>query len=679
LTTDGTLTTEGCALCLNMIVKNEMANLDRCLRSVAEHIACWVIGDTGSTDGTQDFIRSFFAARGLPGELHSFPFENFEQARNAALEHAYGSSLPYDYLLLTDADMELVVDDPNFRNGLEAPCYDLMQRSSVTYWNARIIRRDAGARYRGVTHEYLDVKNGGNQLHGVWYKDHASGANRGDKFERDIRLLREALKHEPQNHRYWFYLAQSYRDAGRTEEAAETYEKRIAMGGWDEEVWYAQLQRARCLRELEDEGGFLREALAAYSQRPHRAEPLYDLACFYRERGMNDVSVLFSEAGLAVPWPKHDIIFVEDFVYTVGLREEYSIAANYARDPLRKARGYAACNWLALNPEVPERVRSLASSNIFFYLQPAKAIMPSFVERPVGFVPPDGYRPCNPSVAKWRGEVFLVQRAVNFTLSETGEYRTENEEPIHTRNFLLRLSSDLDIQSSAEILPPEDFPVSVYPAVTGFEDLRLFAWRDALWCSATVRQLTPEGWCEQVLARIDQNMQAVCRLADWRILRPEGVRLHEKNWMPRVADDELQFIYRSDPTRLLNDAARTIIETTPVIVAKLFNGGSQAIAFDGGSLVLIHEVSVRDRRRYYQHRFVWFDSENVLRRVTHPFYFNKKGIEFAAGLAWYPDGEHLLLSYGVDDRESWLATVDATDVRSILENVERLPSGVAAA
>jgi hypothetical protein len=35
------------SLCLNMIVKNETANLDRCLGAVAEHIDCWVICDTG--------------------------------------------------------------------------------------------------------------------------------------------------------------------------------------------------------------------------------------------------------------------------------------------------------------------------------------------------------------------------------------------------------------------------------------------------------------------------------------------------------------------------------------------------------------------------------------------------------------------------------------------------------
>src|SRR4051794_25351956 len=101
-------------LCLNMIVKNEMANLERCLKSVADHISCWVIGDTGSTDGTQDFIRTFFAERNIPGELHSFPFHNFEQARNAALHHAYASSLEYNYVLFDDADMELMVEDVNF-------------------------------------------------------------------------------------------------------------------------------------------------------------------------------------------------------------------------------------------------------------------------------------------------------------------------------------------------------------------------------------------------------------------------------------------------------------------------------------------------------------------------------------------------------------------------------------
>jgi glycosyltransferase involved in cell wall biosynthesis len=663
-----------------MIVKNEMANLERCLGAIADHIGCWVIGDTGSSDSTQDFIIAFFARHNLPGELHSFPFHNFEQARNAALDHAYASPLQYDYLLFADADMELVVDDLGFRARLMGSGYRLLQRTAggLSYWNTRLVRRDAGVRYKGVTHEYVDVPGDVGQLDGVWYNDHASGSNRVDKFERDIRLLTAALEDEPENHRYWFYLAQSYRDAGRTAEAAQTYAKRAEMGGWVEEAWYARMMEARCLRDLQDEGGFLRRAIAAYDQRPQRAEPLYDLARYYRERGMNDASVLFSEPGLEIRRPQEDVLFLEDFVYTAGLKEEYAISANYASDPERKDRGHAACNWLALSREVPAAQRDLARSNLFFYIEPAARIMPSFAARQIDFTPPDGYRAMNPSVTRQGEQIVLVQRGVNYLLTD-GYYHTPGDAPIHTRNFLLRLNDELQIQSSAEILPPVDFPAPSYQLVGGIEDVRPFAWQDRLWCCGTVRELTPQGWCEQVLARIDDRAPGHCRLAEWRLLHPPGPRLHEKNWMPQVAEERLQFIYLCDPTRVVDDKARTIVETKPAIGAEQFSGGSQAIAFDGGWLALVHEARARppSAQRYYQHRFVWFDETNVLRRVSRAFFFHQKdGVEFAAGLACHPDGKRLVVSYGVGDKEAWIATVDAEEVRNLLENVERLPFGL---
>ncbi|WP_051410484.1 glycosyltransferase [Mesorhizobium sp. LNHC221B00] len=676
--------TSGKRLCLNMIVKNEMANLQRCLGAVADHIDCWVIGDTGSTDGTQDFVKSFFAARNLPGELHEFPFHDFEQARNAALDHAYASPLAYDYLLFDDADMELVVEDTDFRQRLDGPGYRLLQRadSGLAYWNTRLVRRDAGARYHGVTHEYLDVPGGVQELRSVWYKDHASGSNRVDKFERDARLLLEALEKDPENQRYWFYLAQSYRDAGRTAEAAVAYAKRAGMGGWDEEAWNARLQEARCLRKLGDEAGFISQALAAFNQRPQRAEPLYDLARFYREKGMNDASVLFSEAGLAIKRPEQDILFIEDHVYTTGLLEEFAIAANYAHDLVRKDRGFAACNWLALNRTIGDGQRELAWSNLFYYVQPARTVMPSFSARPVGFTAPDGYRPSNPSVTRWGNQILLLQRTVNYTLAEDNlQYDTPDGVPVHTRNFLLRLSDELAIQSASEILPPVDMPAPACDRILGFEDMRLFTWRDALWGVSCVRELTAEGWCEQVIARIDESSS--CRLTDWRVLRPAGMRVHEKNWMPQVkpatagaGGEKLQFIYLCDPTRILDDRAQTIFEQAPTISAPQFSGGSQAIAFNGGWLAIVHEARTRpgEARRYYQHRFVWFDKLNRLAKVSQPFFFNRKAVEFAAGLAWHPDAKQLLISYGVNDCESWIATVEEAEVRGLLEEVERYAS-----
>ncbi len=65
--------------------------------------------------------------------------------------------------------------------------------------------------------------------------------------------------------------------------------------------------------------------------------------------------------------------FVDEHAYRVGLKEEYAISANYAKDP--QARGFAACNWLALARDIPSGSRGLARWNLFFYIRPAAASM----------------------------------------------------------------------------------------------------------------------------------------------------------------------------------------------------------------------------------------------------------------------------------------------------------------
>ena len=346
-------------LCLNMIVKNEMANLERCLAAVADHIGCWVIGDTGSTDGTQDFIVTFLCrAQSCPGELHSFPFQNFEQARNAALDCAYASPLAYDYLLFADADMELVVEDPGFRERLDGAGLSVAAAHGRA---AQLIgtRASSGATpARAITASPTNIS--------TCPAMSASSAGFGTRTTPAARTgstnssaTSDCCWRASSRSRRITATGSTWRNPTATPDgrpkAAEAYAKRAEMGGWDEEAWYARLQEARCLRNLGDEGGFLRRRWRRSTSARSAPSRSTTWRASTARSGMNEASVLFSEPGWRCTRPEQDILFLEDFVYTAGLKEEFSIAANYARDPARKDRGFAACNWLALNRECAGR------------------------------------------------------------------------------------------------------------------------------------------------------------------------------------------------------------------------------------------------------------------------------------------------------------------------------------
>ena len=138
-------------ICLNMIVKNEAAVIERCLRSVRPYIDSWAIADTGSTDGTQAIVRDFL--NDLPGELIERPWVDFSANRNQALQlaRAYG-----EYALFIDAD-DVLEAEPGFDFGkLGAPRYAIEMAAAGTYTLVRrAARLDLDWSWRGVLHETL--------------------------------------------------------------------------------------------------------------------------------------------------------------------------------------------------------------------------------------------------------------------------------------------------------------------------------------------------------------------------------------------------------------------------------------------------------------------------------------------------------------------------------------------
>lgn len=356
-------------ICLNMIVKNEARVIRRCLDSVKPFIDAWVIVDTGSTDGTQDIIREHLA--GIPGALHERSWKDFGHNRTEALELAQGQA---EYILIMDAD-EVMVPDPGFQLGpLPADEVQILHRPEgleFSFHRTTLVRSGLPFRYVGVLHEVIvcDAPHITAQLRGLtvkYFMDSARNADPVRKYEQDAALLEEGLRAEPGNARYVFYLAQSYRDAGQMEKSLEVYRRRVEMGGWVEEVWYALYQIGVLRERLGQVRALVADAyLAAYQHRPARAEPLCQLARYHRERSEYALAYLYAAMAAQIPRPP-DILFVDDAAYDWRSLDELSIAAYYVG---RHAEGLAAAQRLLTGGKLPASQRARVEQNRAFCQQ----------------------------------------------------------------------------------------------------------------------------------------------------------------------------------------------------------------------------------------------------------------------------------------------------------------------
>lgn len=649
-------------LCLNAIVKNEMVNLPRMLGSVLGYVTVAVIYDTGSTDGTQRYIKEFFGDHNVPCLVEQGVFKDFSQARNAALilARTYKPHL-WDFLLLMDADMELVVEAPLPELNVES--YNLLQRQGgLDYYNTRLLRRGSNALYHGVTHEYLST-NKQEILPGdvYWFKDYATGSNRGEKYERDIRLLEGYLKDHPDDGRTLFYLAQTYRDNGDLEKAIDLYKQRVEVGGWEEEVWYSKLQIARCYKSLGEEAEFVLASLDAYNTRPIRAEPIYDLTRHFREApDKQQTGLLFAEAGSKMSKPK-DMLFIEAAAYNYGFLEELSILGAY--NDKTKDIGFQAADKLSLSKNIPDHVRDNTRRNLYWYLQPLKTMAKSFTAVKIPDINLDcKFTNCNPSVAVVNDQLKAIVRTVSYRIRPDGTYDYNGNNSIRTTSFLCDFSNNLVLEKAVELLRPIDFPEPVTTEVRDIEDLRLIPYKDELYANGCVLEQNNEFWREQFLFKIDQDTG---ELTNWKRIDPKFIpKQHEKNWMPILGNDRLSWMYRPGVV-MLSDGA-FITQTENKLAVDQFSGGGQVVPFEAGWVGIIHEVRPNpiNGKRWYQHRFIWFDLGFVLQKVSKPFVFFDRQIEFAAGLAFYKGS--IIISFGVRDCEAWLASISQDDLRDLI-------------
>jgi len=350
-------------VCVNMIVKNERDVICRCLASVKPLIDYWVIVDTGSNDGTQKIIKDFM--KDIPGELHERPWVNFEHNRNQALELAKGKA---DYVLFIDADEVFEVTNPNVMENIDKDVYYIITSySGLKYPRTQLVNNHLDWKWVGVLHEAVvcpDAKTYGT-LEGITNIVRTDGARSKDpkKFHKDAEILEAALKKDPTNRRYQFYLAQSYMDAGEDELAIQHYHKRVAMGGWDQEIFWSLLQIARLQEAVNrPKSVIINGFTTAYMYRKTRAEPLYYLAEFHRKNNNYEEGYRITKRALFMPAPD-DILFLYDWIYDYGMLLEFSICAYWVQE-YEEAK--LASEWLLLKKNLPQNVRECVERNLKF-------------------------------------------------------------------------------------------------------------------------------------------------------------------------------------------------------------------------------------------------------------------------------------------------------------------------
>ncbi len=660
------------------------------MQSVLPIIDTYLICDTGSTDNTPQIITDFFTQHGIQGEVIYEPFKNFGYNRTYALQKARDRAT---YALLLDADMIFKIEPEFDKQSLTADSYLIIQRGgSLSYHNTRLIRLDIDAKCVGPTHEYYDLPAGSRseKLDSIWIADIGDGGAKADKFERDIRLLKEGILEEPANGRYYFYLANSYFNTGRHEESIPYYRKRIELGGWHEEVFYAHLNLGHAYMTIGQPELAVYTWMNGYNLHPTRAETIYEITKHYRIIGKQKIGMAFALLGKQIPYPKNDTLFIHNDVYDTGFDYEMSVLGYYTGLPNLHKLVHKLMN------KMPYRWDNLLSNYKFCYPK-----LLQFLKTKVGGITvKDEIHICgsryqmagsNPCIFRMGNQYMMNIRMVNYHINHNGSYYFPVDDgKIITVNKICTLDDNFNyknltapcggINYPPRFLIPEDRSMRY----VGIEDWKPFPY------STMGAYKWP--FLGTIQSPITGNIAIGYGVYDWEtssssleygeVVTPWNKEC-EKNWV--FCNAECDVIYKwfpltigkiveeptNEPTNEPNDKLihkntkkQYMLEVKKEIPMPDFfrqvRGSTHGYEYDLEVWFLCHVVEYSQPREYY-HFFVVFDKdiftgELKLNRWSNLFKFEGEKIEYALGLIVEQD--RLIVSYSKWDREPVIGVYD---------------------
>jgi len=603
---------------LILMVRNEERILKRCMESVEGFVEAYCICDTGSTDKTCEIATEFLKTH--DGCLTHVPWQNFGYNRTASFSNAQmylkrtGWDLKDTYGLLLDADM--MFDSGSLKTyPLQHIGYTIVQcAGTLEYPNTRLLRMDHFWECKGVTHEYWDAPSDHISKVICHINDFNDGGCKSDKFQRDAILLEKGLTDEPTNVRYMFYLAQTYHSTGRWRDSIAMYKRRINAGGWFEEIWYSHYMIAKCHRELGNIVKFEEWMLRAYEYRKERAEPLYELARYFRQDGQHYKAYQYVVMGQKIPMST-DSLFIETEVYNGLFDYEQSVLDYYVKSDRYEGLRSSVHYMLKLGLHHPSVLY-----NLQYYTKP-------IISERKRLTFPSVFGPSfSPSALSVLEYPFVNVRYVNYKVINGNFITPEGLSLCENACFNIETGQLIAKMDEATV----DLPILDH-TIRGLEDVRGYSDKNGTPCfTATVHNYDKN-------IRILQGRYTTGQYKECRVLPSPHGRDCEKNWLPINGTDT--FIYDWHPLTLV-DLSGTIvkeIQTAPMFAN--FRGSAPPIRMDGKWWTLVHMVDYGPPRKYY-HCLVELNSDFVPTRVSMPFTFVSPAIEYCLSFRHVNDTLH---------------------------------------
>jgi GR25 family glycosyltransferase involved in LPS biosynthesis len=280
------------SICLNMIVKDEAHIIKNTLEMLCKKIqfTYWVICDTGSTDDTPAIITDFFKEKNIPGELLYHEWKNFAYNRTLALECAFGKT---ELLFIFDADDE-IHGDIKMPDSVDSDAYliNFGTQAGVSYQRVLLINNKIKWNFKSVIHEFINcLKPNSRQktIDGDYYVVSGRSGSRNkdpNKYIKDATILEEAYYEAKKTGdnlylRYGFYCANSYKDAGKPEDAIKWYKIVLGNDNWTQEKYMTCLYLYNLYTETGEKEKGMYYLVESFKYDVERQECVYHLVQHY--------------------------------------------------------------------------------------------------------------------------------------------------------------------------------------------------------------------------------------------------------------------------------------------------------------------------------------------------------------------------------------------------------------